>query len=80
MRLKTYKTNYLLWFVFGLVYFLFWGVRLNFFSELSTGSLRFSELVSFDTIGSLLFAIVGGWLFQCLVAIIWRRKKPNPPP
>jgi hypothetical protein len=77
MRLKTYKTSHFLWFVFGFAYFLFWGSGLDFFSALFSGSLRFSDLASFDFICPLVLAIVLGWLFQCAVVIVWKRNRPN---
>jgi hypothetical protein len=81
MRLSTYKTNRLLWFVLSLLFFLFWFYGLDSVFDLFSGKVRIEELMSFEFVAPVIMSIVMGWLLQCVIVIIWswKRKKLNPP-
>jgi hypothetical protein len=81
MRLPSYKTNRLLWFVLSLLFFLFGFCGIDLVFDLFSGKFRIEELFSFEFIAPVLMSLVMGWLLQCVIIIIWswKRKKSAPP-
>lgn len=71
MRLRTYRTNWFLWFVMSLICFFVAGTGFDCVTALFSGELRFRELTSFDFAAPFTFSIVMGWLLQCAIVIIW---------
>jgi hypothetical protein len=81
MSHPAYKTNRLLWIALTLLIFLFWFYGIDEVIALFSGKLRVDDLMSFESVGPLVFSIVAGWLLQCAIVIVWswKRKKAKPP-
>ena len=77
MNLRSFKTNYLLWFVLSLLSLLLSSYDIQFVFSLFSGHSRIGDLLSFEFVAPLIFSVVMGWLAQCAIVIVfsWRRGK-----
>ena len=77
MKMRSFRTNYLLWCSLSLALFLFYFYGIEFVFAAFTGRLRVDDLLSFEFVGPVVISVVVGWLAQCAIVIVypWIRER-----